>query len=160
MLVAGDDQRIQRVPERFQLVGLCRVGPTAGTDADILNSRGARCQFGPLVRALVEAGPGEQLVGARIEIHPDVVRLQLVALDVLTAKIGTLVVADKQGGFRHFMLEGVGVFHIIIVHEAQAILAKGQRVVVNIIARGQTQQGQRADRSGDVFKISLHIGIK
>lgn len=99
--VAGDDERVQRVPEGCQFIGLGSVGLSQRLDAYLLDGGGSGREVGrPLVGAVVQSGPREHLVGAGIEVHHDVVRLQLGALDVLPPDKVTLVVADKQSGSR------------------------------------------------------------
>ena len=99
-----------------------------------------------MVGALVQSGPSEHLVSTGLEVHRDAVRFQLRSLDILPPDKITLVVADKQCGFIHLALEGVGKFHVVIVHEAQPVLARGDGVIVDIVARGESRQRQRADR--------------
>ena len=89
----------------------------------------------PCVTALVQPGPSDYLIGTRLHVEGDGVPLvQLALLDPPLEKEVSFLVAEEERNEVYLMLESVGEFHIIVVLEIQAELAKRQRVVVYPIA--------------------------
>lgn len=82
-----------------------------------------------------QPGPSDYLIGTRLHVEGDGVPLvQLALLDPPLEKEVSFLVAEEERNEVYLMLESVGEFHIIVVLEIQAELAKRQRVVVYPIA--------------------------
>ena len=89
----------------------------------------------PCVTAFVQPGPSDYLIGTRLHVEGDGVPLvQLALLDPPLEEEVSFLVAEEERNEVYLMLESVGEFHIIVVLEIQAELAKRQRVVVYPIA--------------------------
>ena len=159
MLAARDDEGVEAVPEGREFARLCRVGLAQGAEAEFLEGGRSGYGCGPVIGLFVEAGPGDGVVGTRLEVQLYVVGFQLCAFDITPHDVITLVVADKQCGLIDLTLESIGKFHIIIVDEMHAVFARLKRIVGEVVARGHTGQHHRTDCFCQYCRYISHIQL-